>query len=148
MALLIPTRTAQTPSVAEFLFNFNDTMVNTAGNTVDFGAANLGGAAGSFDILGLPIGAIVVGGRIITTVAFDTAGYDVILGDSVDTDRYHATADLKGLGTVALLTPGYFTIGNKLRLNFTSDDVCTTGQMLIQVEFIIRGRGGEVLSNA
>lgn len=144
MSALITTRGAQYPLVAEFTFNFDDTMVNTAGNSVDFGAANLGGAAGSFDIINLPPNAIVIGGDISTDIAFDTAGFDVIVGDSVDTDRYHATADLKGLGRVPLLVTGYLGVGNKIRLNFTSDDVCTTGRMTVRVLYLIRGRVQEV----
>ncbi len=144
MSVLKATRGAQYPLVAEFTFNFDDTMVNTAGNTVDFGASNLGGAAGSFDIINLPPNAIVVGGDISTDIAFDTAGFDVIVGDSVDPDRYHATADLKALGRVPLLNTGYLSVGNKVRLNFTSDDVCTTGRMTIRVMYITRNRVNEV----
>lgn len=144
MSALITTRGAQYPLVAEFTFDFDDTMVNTAGNSVNFGAANLGGAAGSFDIINLPPNAIVIGGDISTDIAFDTAGFDVIVGDSVDTDRYHATADLKGLGRVPLLVTGYLGVGNKIRLNFTSDDVCTTGRMTVRVLYLIRGRVQEV----
>lgn len=144
MSALITTRGAQYPLVAEFTFNFDDTMVNTAGNSVNFGASNLGGAAGSFDIINLPPNAVVIGGDISTDIAFDTAGFDVIVGDSVDTDRYHATADLKGLGRVPLLVTGYLGVGNKIRLNFTSDDVCTTGRMTVRVEYLVRGRVQEV----
>lgn len=144
MALLKYTRASQDILVAEFTFNYNDTMVNTAGNTVDFGLTNLGGAAGAFDIISLPVNAIVVGGSITTRTAFDTASYAVILGDSVDTDRYHASADLKAAATVSLLTPGYVSIGNKIRLTITNADACTAGAMDIRVHYIIRGRAKEV----
>ena len=148
MALLTPTRGHQDVLVAEFLFNYNDTMVNTVGNTVDFGLLNAGAGAGIFDIINLPVNSIVVGGSISTMVAFDTAGYDVIVGDSVDDDRYHATADIKGVATVALLTTGYLNTGGlPLRLKFSSDDVCSTGQMLVRVEYIIRGRVCEIVPN-
>ena len=145
MSLLIANRTVQDILVAEFVFNYNDTMVNTAGNTVDFGASNLGGAAGAFDIISLPNNAIVVGGQIITHTTFDTAGYDVILGDSAVTDRYHATADLKTAGRVALTPTGFVSTGGKIRLTFSSDDVCTAGKMAIQVHYIVRGRAKEVV---
>jgi hypothetical protein len=143
MAILRTNRGLQYPLVAEFVFNFDDTMVNTAGNLVDFGAANLGGAAGSFDVIHLPPSAIVIGGDISTDIAFDTAGFDVIVGDSATANRYHATADLKALGRVPLLTPGYVGLGESIRLNFTSDDVCTTGRMSLRVHYIIRGRTNE-----
>lgn len=143
MATKIATRSAQFPLVAEFTFNFDDLMVNTAGNLVDFGAANLGGAAGSFDVINLPPGAVVVGGDISTDIAFDTAGFDVIVGDSASANRYHAAADLKALGRVPLLVTGYASLGEQIRLNFTSDDVCTTGRMSLRVHYIIRGRSNE-----
>jgi hypothetical protein len=141
MSLLKAARTAQEILVAEFEWNFDDTMVNTAGNTVDFGAANAGGAAGAFDVIKLPPGAIVVGGSLTVTTAFDTAGYDIIVGDSADTNRYFETADLKALSTSALLVPGFRNpTGLDIRLTFGSDDACTTGVASLRVHYIIDNR--------
>jgi hypothetical protein len=145
MAVLKATRTAQRPLVARFDWNFDDTMVNTVGNEVDFGAANLGGAAGSFDVINLPIGAVITGGSVVIETAFDTAGYDVTVGDSGTADRYLASADLKATGITALVPTGYRNTGGlNVRLGFTSDDVCTTGKGHLTVEYIIEGKAEEV----
>jgi len=144
MTLKIKSRTAQYPLVAEFTFNFDDTMVNSAGNTVDFGAANAGGAAGIFEIIPLPPGATVIGGSVTTTTAFDTAGYDVTIGDSGSATRYLASTDLKGAGYQAITPTGYIGTGQNIRLAFSSDDVCTTGVMTVRIEYIIANRSSEI----
>lgn len=144
MSKLIASRTAQWPLVAEFKLNFDDTMVNTAGNTVDFGKTNLGGAAGAFDIIPLPPGAVVIGGEVVTETAFDTAGLDVTIGDSSSADRYLASADLKSAGRTALVPTGYRGTGQNIRLTFSSDDVCTAGVLTVRVSYIVAGRSNEV----
>lgn len=144
MAKLIASRTAQWPLVAEFTFNFDDTMVNTAGNTVDFGKTNLGGAAGSFAVIPLPPGATVIGGEVITTTAFDTAGYDVTVGDADSASRYLASTDLKGAGRAALVPTGYVGTGQNIVVGFSSDDACTTGKMTVRVMYTVAGRTNEV----
>lgn len=144
MAKLIASRTAQYPLVAEFTFNFDDTMVNTAGATVDFGKVNLGGAAGSFVVIPLPPGAVVVGGELVTSTAFDTAGFDVKVGDADDDDRYLASTDAKAAGRVALVPTGYAGTGQNVVLNFSSDDACTAGKMTLRVMYVVGGRTSEV----
>lgn len=144
MAKLIASRTAQWPLVAEFTFNYDDTMVNSAGNLVDFGKANLGGAAGSFAVIPLPPGATVISGEVITTTAFDTAGFDVTVGDKDSASRYLASTDLKGAGRQALTPTGYVGTGQDIVLGFTSDDVCTTGKMTIRVMYTVAHRSNEV----
>lgn len=143
MALKKKLRSAQWPLVAEFTFNFSDTMVNTAGNTVDFGQTNLGGAAGSFDIIPLPYGAVVIGGDVVTETAFDTASYAVVIGDSAVADRYHASADRKGAARAALVPTGYVSDGTDIRIGITNADVCTTGKMTVRVQYTIRDRANE-----
>jgi hypothetical protein len=145
MALITASRTAQRVLEAEFVFNFNDTMVNTAGNTVDFGATNAGAGAGKFDIINLPRDSVVVGGHVVTDTAFDTAGFDITIGDSGSENRYLTSTDAKGTGVNALVPTGYRNAsGLNLRITFSSDDVCTTGKMTVRVLYIIEGRAEEV----
>lgn len=145
MALKKAARTAQRPVVAEFTWNFDDTMVNSAGNTVNFGSSNAGGAAGFFDVINLPRDAVVIGGSITIETAFDTAGYDITVGDSSSTNRYLTSTDLKATGFTALVPTGYRNTGGlNIRLGFSSDDACTTGKGTLRVEFIIDGRADEV----
>lgn len=144
MALKIASRTAQWPLVAEFKFNFDDTMVNSVGNTVDFGKTNAGGAAGIFEIIPLPTGAVVLSGEVVTETAFDTAGFDITVGDSLTADRYLTSTDAKGAARVALVPTGYRSLGNNIRLAFSSDDVCTQGVMTVRITYIIENRSNEV----
>lgn len=145
MAKLIASRTAQYVMEAEFTFNFDDTMVNTVGTTLDFGAANT--AATSVDIINLPAGAVIVGGSVTTETAFDAATFNITVGDSGSANRYLGTTDRKGTGISALVPTGYRGDGENLRLTFTAADVCTTGKMTVRVEYIQTGRANEANPN-
>ena len=143
MALLIPSRTAQYPLVAEFTFNFDDTMVPAAGGAaVDFGATNT--SATTVEIIPLPPGATVIGGSVDRTTAFDAATFNVTVGDEDDADRYLGTTDVKAVGSTALVPTGYKGIGQNIRLTFTAADVCTTGVCTVRVEYVVDDRSNEV----
>lgn len=144
MSTLKASRTAQWPLVQEFRFTWEDLMANSLGNSVDFGKVNLGGAAGFFDIIPLPPNAIVIGGEVETLQAFDTAGYDVTIGDSAVTNRYLASTDLKGAGRQVITPTGYLGAGENIRFGFTSDDVCTQGEMCVRIWYVVKNRSNEV----
>lgn len=142
MAKLIAARGAQYVLEAEFAFNVEDTMVNTAGTEQNFGLTTT--LAGIFDVIKLPPGAVVVGGSVTTEEAFDTAGYDVKIGDATDDDRYLASTDRAAAGQTALVPTGYVgQTGEDIRFTFASDDANTTGRMVIRVEYIITNRINE-----
>jgi len=148
MSRLIPVRTAQTPLIQEFTLNFDDTMANTSGVRYTFGSATVDGAtalltAQIFDVMTLPINAVVIGGEWVTETAFDTAGYDVIVGDSVTANRYLASTDVKGVGRTALVPTGYVSDGLPVRVTIATDDVCTTGKGTLRVMYTIRDRASE-----
>ena len=145
MAKLIAARTAQYVMEAEFVFNFDDTVVNTSGATVDFGATNT--AATTVEIINLPAGAVVVGGSVTTETAFDAATFNITVGDSGSANRYLGTTDKKGTGLTALVPTGYRGEGENLRLVFTAADACTTGKMTVRVEYIQTGRANEANPN-
>lgn len=150
MATLIATRTAQRPLIAEFTFNFDDRMVPISGGTaiagtteVDFGKTNI--AATVFEVINLPRDSVVIGGEVVTETAFDTASYSVTVGDSGTADRYLAATDKKGTGRTALVPTGYRNAsGLNLRVGVTNADVCTTGKMVVRVQYMIDGRADEV----
>ena len=88
MAKLLAARGAQYVMEAEFVFNFDDTMVPISGGTaisgtteVDFGKTNI--VSTVFDVINLPAGAVVLAGSLTVETAFDTASYSVAVGDSV-----------------------------------------------------------------
>ena len=144
MSLLIPSRTAQSPLVAEFSFAFDDTMVPAAGGAaVDFGAANT--SATTVVAVPLPPGSTVTGGSVDVNEAFDAATFNVTVGDATDPDRYLGTTDSKAVGTTALVPTGYLNeTGENVELTFTAADVCTTGQATVRVEYVVAGRACEV----
>lgn len=142
MAKLTASRSAQWPLVAEFSFNFDDTMDNTSGAEVDFGATNT--AASVVEVIPLPPGAVVIGGSVDRSVAFDAATYNVEVGDEDDADRYLASTDVKAVGSTALVPTGYRGTGQNIRVSFTAADVCTAGSATVRVEYVVEDRSNEV----
>jgi len=146
MAEIKITRGAQWPLMAEFTLNFDDTMNNTSGVSKDFGKTTVA-ETNSFDIINLPYGAVVVGGDVITETVFDTAGWDITVGDSTTADRYLGATDVKSAARVALVPTGYVSDGASLRISVQCDDVCTTGKLTVRVLYTIRNRINEVQPN-
>lgn len=145
MSKLLAARTAQYVMEAEFVFNYDDTMVNASGVEVDFGKTNI--ATTAVDIINLPAGAVVVGGSVTTDTAFDAATYNVSIGDSGNATRYLGATDRKGTGTTPLVPTGYRGDGENVRLTFTAADVCTAGKMTVRVLYITTGRANEANPN-
>jgi len=141
-------RVSQDVQASIFTFNFEDTMVTKAGGSCGCRAATTG-AANVFEIMTLPKGARVVGGQFERLVAFDTAGYTVLIGDSGDTDRYLASADLKAAGSSDLLKLwGSGTQTNTIEMSIANTDACTTGQGRVTVLFVIDDKGQEITGHA
>lgn len=128
----------QTVLQSEFSWNFDDTMANTSGTTVDFGATNV--VSTTFDVIDLPPGAVVVGGELITETAFDAATYNVSVGDSGSATRYMAATDKKSTGRTALTPTGAHGTGLPIRITVVAADVCTTGKATLRVQFTIDNR--------
>ena len=74
---------------------------------VDFGFADL--ESGSFEqAIDLPTGAIVVGGQLVVTEAFDSGTSDAAdVGDADTGDRYADGVDLQSTGLTALTPTGF-----------------------------------------
>lgn len=143
MSKLIKTRAAQCVLSAEFIFNFDDTMVNVAGTEKDFGKTAIT-TTDSYDVIPIPKGAIVVGGEVIRPTAFDTAGYAMTVGDSTTANRYLASTDVKAAGRTALVPTGYVSDGESLRIGITNTDVCTAGKCIVRLEYIVPGKVDQV----
>jgi hypothetical protein len=144
MAALKKTRASQAVQASIFEWNFDDTMADVSGVATDFGLTTIT-AAHVYKVMTLPKGARVVGGTLERIVAFDTAGYTLMVGDSGDDNRYLASADLKAAGESQLLTLwGSGTQDVDIRLSVTNVDVCSTGKARLTVLFTIDDRAAEV----
>jgi hypothetical protein len=142
MSKLIASRTAQYPLVAEFEFNFDDTMKNTSGIEVDFGKTNIDSTV--FEVLNVPEGAVIIGGEVVTETAFDAATYTISVGDAASATRYLGATDRKATGRSALVPTGYRTEGRNVRITVVAADVCTTGKATVRIEYVIKDRAQEV----
>lgn len=152
MSALKATHAAQTPLVAEFNWNFDDTMVATDGVSYSLGAdtaSDIIANAKIFEVLKLPVNSVILSGYVVVTTTFDTAGYDVIIGDSGSANRYLASTDVKTAGaTVPLVPTGYVNTGGlPLRVSMATDDACTAGAARLVVTYIISNRAAEVTAH-
>lgn len=146
MAKLIPTRGAQWPLMAEFTFNFDDTMADINGVTKTFGSVYTDAIVCT--PINLPEGAVIVGGELIVeTAGVGPTAYTAALGDSGSATRYlGATTLLSGTRTALTLT-GYRTTEN-LRLTIASTVAnASAGKFTIRVLFTIPGKVNEVVPN-
>lgn len=141
MSKLIATRGQQYPLVAEFTFNFNDTMVDTSGVLKDF--KTVGSAV--FDVINLPVGAIVIGGDVTTETAVSgSTAYNVSVGDSASATRYLGATDRVGAGRSALTPTGYVGAGEQIRITVAPTVAdATAGKVTVRVQYIVRNRVNE-----
>ena len=95
----------------------------------------------------LPYGAVVVGGAVITDVAFDAATATVDVGDATTGNRYLNDGTIAALGRVALVPTGYVSDGADIRITPTFADEVTVGKIRVQVQYVITGRAQEVQPN-
>jgi hypothetical protein len=141
MSKLIATRGAQYPLVAEFTFNFDDTMVDVDGVLKDF--KTVGSTV--VDAINLPTGAIVIGGEVVTETAVSTSSaYNIKVGDSNDDDRYLTVTDCAAAGRTALVPTGYVGNGEQIRVTVAPTDAdATAGKVTVRVQYIVRNRVNE-----
>ena len=141
MAKLIASRGAQYPLVAEFTFNFDDTMVDINGALKDF--KTVGSTV--VDAINLPVGAIVIGGEVVTETAVGgSTAYNISVGDSGSATRYLGATDRVTAGRTALVPTGYVSVGNRLRITVAPTvAAATAGKVTVRVQYIVRARVNE-----
>lgn len=145
MALLTKNRSAQYPLVQEFVFNFNDTMVDSAGVTKDFKSVG----TPVFTVFSLPVGAVALGGHLIVETAY--AGPTVAtvsVGDSGSATRFLAATSLLTAASTGLAIPVTgLASGSDVRLTFDlTVAAATAGRARVRIMYTIDGRGNEVQS--
>lgn len=141
MSKLIATRGAQYPLVAEFTFNFDDTMVDVNGVLKDF--KTVGSTV--VDAINLPPGAIVIGGEVVTETAVSgSTAYNVSVGDSGNATRYLSATDRVTAGRTALVPTGYVGNGEQIRVTVAPTvAAATAGKVTVRVQYIVRNRVNE-----
>lgn len=150
MALIQATRGAQKVMSTEFAANFNDTMKDINGATKSFGSVF--GDAGVFEVINLPIGAVVIGGDLIVeTQGVGPTAYTVAVGHSGAAAGFlAATTLLSAAGTrVALTGLGLAANdGKNVRITIASSVAnATAGKFRVRLEYVIDGRVEEVNPN-
>jgi len=156
------TRSAQWPLVAEFVYNFNDWVVDssdgvkrtfgsTVANSADPAESGLTGAAAAtivFDGIKMPRGAVIHGGEVIVETAFagstaatvsvGIAGLTTALANAVDTKTAARTA-------LTLTSPLLCNAGQDIRITaaYTVANA-TAGKVRVRVGYTIDDRANEV----
>jgi hypothetical protein len=135
-------RAAQWPLLAEFYFNFDDSVVDVNGASKPL---NVFGSAIVFDAINLPVGAIIQGGEVVTEVAVvGSTAYTVSVGDSANIARYLAATDKTAAGRTVLVPTGYVSQGENIRLSVTPTVANpTAGRVSLRVWYSIRDRANE-----
>lgn len=146
MAVLIAARTAQVVQESEFTFSFNDTMLNTAGVSDGFATV----ATHVFDVIPLPIGAVVVGGELVTdTAVTGSTAYNIKIGDSLSDVRYLGVTD-KVTAARTVLVPTGFRVANaaggNVRLTVApTAATATAGKVTLRLLYVLDGKADCVL---
>lgn len=142
MSTLKAARSAQYPQYAAFTFTMADAMLDVNGALVGFK-----NAAGVFEPIPLPIGALVVDGDVTVNVASDDTGTSTIaVGDSASAARYLAASSLKALARFPLVPTGYKGLGENLRITLANQNGnATVGTITVRVGYLIDGRVHEVV---
>ena len=147
MALLKATRTAQWPLVAEFVFNYSDTMVDVNGVTKSFGSTYTD--AGTFEVIPMPPGAIIAGGELIVeTAGAGPTAYTVSVGTSASATALLGATSILSAGRTALSTIGYNSTvngGGNIRIAIASTVAnATAGKVRVRVMYTIDGKSDAV----
>jgi hypothetical protein len=147
MALLKAARTSQYPMVSEFTFNFNDTMVDVNGVTKTFGSVF--GDQGTFEVIPLPPGAIIVGGELIVeTAGVGPTVYTVSVGNTGSATVFLGATSVLAAGRTALSGLGFNAVANaggNIRIAIASTVAnATAGKIRVRVMYTVDNKAMEV----
>lgn len=108
------------------------------------GFANITAYGTAEPAIDLPGNAVVVGGDVVVTTAWNSATTATLkLGDAADDDRYTAAAvDLKTVGRTALTLTGFkHTVSEALKaLVAQTGAAATAGSARITIQYFVEGR--------
>lgn len=111
--------------------------------TVDFGFADLVSGV-DLSALDLPRNAVVTGGDVVVTTAFNSATSDVLdVGDATVQNRYLNDANLAAVGRTALIATGFVTTATQPAITVRWVGVGaapTAGACRLTVHYYVKGR--------
>ena len=153
MAKLIATRGAQRIMVAEFVFNYNDTAVDSvSGTEKTFGSTQTDALV--LDAIKLPKGAVICGGEhIVETPYTGTTASTTSVGIAGSTTALaNAVSNMAAAGTrtaLTLTTTGFLSnTGTDIRLTLAHTVAnATAGKVRVRVWFTLDNRLDEVFPN-
>lgn len=95
--------------------------------------------------LDLPVGAVITGGALVTTEAWNSTSTDVMdVGDATTATRYLTDGNIRTLGArVPLVPTGFIHTATQPALTVTwtsGGGTPTTGKVRLEVEYYVRGR--------
>lgn len=95
--------------------------------------------------LDLPVGAVITGGALVTTEAWNSTTSDVMdVGDATTATRYLTDGNIRALGArVPLVPTGFIHTAAQPALTVTwtsGGGTPTTGKVRLEVEYYVRGR--------
>lgn len=151
MALLQTQRTAQTLLCASFPFNFanGDTMANVDGKIVPFNPGNPA-ADSRFEIIKLPVGAVIVGVGVDITVAAN-AGCTTGIGTQAQPIAYLNAVALNSLTRYEATIPGVQnavagiqSTGANIVMSLSNAGGVSVGAGVVDVRYYVVNRATEV----
>ena len=163
----LATRSAQWPLTAEFVFNYNDWVVDsvdgvkktfgsTVANSADPAEPNLTAGTGVvFDCIHMPRGAYITGAEVLVETAFAGigAGATLSLGKEGAATAIVNAADLDAATsgsklTIASFNPVLCNSGESLRLTTAGlTATATAGKVRVRVQYTIDDKANEVTPN-
>ena len=152
MALLQTQRTAQTVLCASFAVNFanGDTMANVNGKVVPINTSTL--ADSVFEIIKLPVGAVILGVGIDINTTTSTPAYASV-GTRAAPTAFITTTSLNSSPTrvessaagSANATAGIQTSGENLVLTLANGGGSSVGAFVVDVRYYVLNRACEVI---
>jgi hypothetical protein len=127
---VVTTSERQWPLTAEASFDFDDYTSGVA-----------------FAVVDVPAGAIVVGGYVMVTTAWDSATSSTLqVGDGGSASRYDPSdVDMKAATGKQIVPSGYvYPTKDTIDIEITDVGAPSAGVAKVVIEYIIEGRGNEV----
>jgi hypothetical protein len=153
MAVLKATRSSQKVLAAEFIFNYNDTAVDSvAGTSKTFGSVYTDAIV--FDAINMPSGAQIVGGDLVVeTAGVGPTVYTLAIGVAGNTACYLAATSLLAAAntrTALLLTSALASnAGANLRFTIASTVAnASAGKFRVTVLYKLDGCSGDQVTPA